>query len=323
MGEAPDVAFLFPGQGSQFVGMGRALWDASPTAREIYAVADEVVGEPLSKISFEGPEETLRLTRITQPAILVHSLAALGLLQAEGIRPAVVAGHSLGEFSALVAAGVLSARAAIEVVKVRADLMHQAGVARPGAMAAILGLPDDEVAQVCRELEGAGIVVPANLNGPGQVVISGEVAAVLKAMEMAIARGAKRAVRLPVSGAFHSPLMREAADGLAAAIDRAGYRDASVPVVVNVSAEPRARAADLAAASKAQLTGAVRWEASMRRMIEDGAGAFVEVGPGKVLKGLLKKIAGKFPCATLESPEDLPGVMRLLREGVGAEGGTA
>lgn len=312
------VAFLFPGQGSQYVGMGRALHEASAAAREVYALADEVMGEPLSALSMEGPEERLRETRVTQPAILAHSLAALALLRAEGVAPAMVAGHSLGEFSALVAAGALDQRAAFEVVRVRADLMHRAGLEWPGAMAAVLGLPEDEVIEVCREAEEAGIVVPANLNGPGQIVISGETAAVERAMALAAERGAKRAVCLPVSGAFHSPLMRAASEGLSAAIDRAGYRDAQVPVVANVSAEPLAAAADLRAASKAQLLAAVRWEASVRRMIEEGVGAFVEVGPGTVLRGLLRKIAGKFPSASLESPEDLPAVLAVVRGGQGA-----
>lgn len=307
------LAFLFPGQGSQFVGMGRALWEASPRAKEIYALADEVMGVSLSAISFEGPEERLRETRYTQPAILAHSLAALALIEAEGIRPDFAAGHSLGEFSALVAAGVLDSRDAFEVVKARSELMYRAGLDEPGAMAVILGLPEEEVAQICRELEGAGVVVPANLNGPGQVVVSGEVAAVERAMALATERGAKRAVRLPVSGAFHSPLMGSANAGLAVALERAVYRDARVPVLVNVSAEPLSAAADLRAASKAQLLGAVRWEASMRRLVEEGATAFVEVGPGKVLRGLLKKIDAKAPSANLEAPDDLPGVVAFAR----------
>jgi [acyl-carrier-protein] S-malonyltransferase len=307
------VAYLFPGQGSQFVGMGRALWEASPRAREIYALADEVMGVSLSAISFEGPEETLRETRYTQPAILAHSIAALGLLEAEGLSPAFVAGHSLGEFSALVAAGALGVRDALEAVKVRADLMFRAGVDEPGAMAALLGLAEEEVAQICREIEGEGVVVPANLNGPGQVVVSGEVGAVERAMALAAERGAKRAVRLPVSGAFHSPLMKSANAGLAAVLDRITYRDARVPVVANVSARPLSGAADLRAASKAQLLGAVRWEASMRRLLEDGAAAFVEIGPGKVLRGLLKKIDGKAASANVEGPDDLGSVLALVR----------
>src|SRR5262245_7380417 len=307
------LAFLFPGQGSQFVGMGRALWEASPRAEEIYALADEVMGLPLSALSFDGPEERLRETRYTQPAILAHSLAALAYLESEGVRPDFVAGHSLGEFSALVAAGTLGVREAFEVVKVRSDLMYRAGLDEPGAMAAILGLPEDEITQICREIEGEGVVVPANLNGPGQVVISGEVAAVERAMALSTERGAKRAVRLPVSGAFHSPLMKAANAGLAAALDSASYRDARVPVVVNISAEPLSAAAQLRAASKAQLMGAVRWEASMRRLIEEGATAFIEVGPGKVLRGLLKKIDGKAPSSNLEGPEDLEGVVEFAR----------
>jgi [acyl-carrier-protein] S-malonyltransferase len=310
--DTSKIAFVFPGQGSQFVGMGRALFEASPRAREIFALADDVMGERLSAICFEGPEATLRQTRYTQPAILAHSLAALAFLEAEGFAPGIVAGHSLGEYSALVAARVLDERTALEVVKVRADLMYRAGTEWPGAMAAILGLDEAEVAQICRELEAEGVVVPANLNGPGQVVIAGEVAATERAMAMATERGAKRAIKLPVSGAFHSPLMKAASAGLSAAIDAARYSDARVPVVVNVSAEPVSAGEALRECSKTQLMSPVRWEASMRRLIEESATHVVEVGPGVVLKGLLKKIAGRFPCATFQAPDDLASLVKLF-----------
>jgi [acyl-carrier-protein] S-malonyltransferase len=295
--------------------MGRALHEAHEEARAIYALADEVMGEPLSAISFEGPEARLRETRYTQPAILAHSLAALAAVRARGHEAGIVAGHSLGEFSALCAAGALEARAAFEVVKARARLMYEAGVERPGAMAAVLGLEEPEVAQICRELEATGVVVPANLNGPGQVVVAGEVAAVEAAMQRATERGAKRAVRLPVSGAFHSPLMRPASEGLGRVLDATEFRDARIPVVANVSAEPIETAAALREASRAQLTAPVRWEASMRRMIEEGATHFVEIGPGAVLRGLLRKIAGRFPSANVEGPDDLPALDALLAGG--------
>ncbi len=312
------IGFVFPGQGSQYVGMGRALAEASGAGRDIFALADDVMGMPLSTLCFEGPEARLRETRHTQPAILAHSLAALAFLADEGITPHVAAGHSLGEFSALVAAGVLDARTAFEVVKVRADLMYRAGEEWPGAMAAIIGIDEPEVAQICREIEAEGVVVPANLNAPGQVVIAGEVAATERAMAMATERGAKRAVRLPVSGAFHSPLMRAANAGLAEALDRARYADARIPVIVNVAAEPIEAAELLRHSSKAQLMSSVLWEASMRRMIEDGVTQIIEVGPGTVLRGLLKKIAGRFPSANLDTPDDLAAVKKLLEAGAPA-----
>lgn len=308
------IAFLFPGQGSQFVGMGKTLAGASAGAQAIYALADEIMGESISKLSFEGPEARLRQTRYTQPAILAHSLAALAFLRENGITPAIVAGHSLGEFSALVAAAALDERAAFEAVKIRAGLMFEAGEKWPGAMAAIMGLETDEVAQVCRELEAQGVVVPANLNAPGQIVVAGEIAAVEQAMELAKTRGAKRAIRLPVSGAFHSPLMSAANEGLATALDGTTYRDAAVPLVCNVSAEPRQSGAELREASKAQLMEPVRWEESIRTMITEGTTLFVEVGPGTVLRGLLRKIAGRFPSAGLQAPDELPALRAAIQE---------
>ncbi|MFH1679985.1 MAG: ACP S-malonyltransferase, partial [Candidatus Eisenbacteria bacterium] len=220
-----------------------------------------------------------------------------------GVRPGIVAGHSLGEYSALVAAKVLEPRDAIAAVKRRAELMFEAGTSRPGTMAAIMGLSQAEVAQVCREAEEAGIVQPANFNAPGQLVISGEVGAVEKAMELATKRGAKRAVPLPVSGAFHSELMAHAAEGLEEALRATPFRDADVPVVVNVDAAPLAKGDDLRDALVRQLRGAVRWEESMRRMKDEGFTRFHEVGPGRVLQGLARKIDRSFEVESVDGPE--------------------
>lgn len=303
---------LFPGQGAQSVGMGRTLAEAFPEARAAFETADRVLETPLSKLCWEGPAEDLKKSVNTQPALLAHSVAALRLLQKAGVTPAFAAGHSLGEYSALVAAGAMDYEDALRLVRRRGELMYQAGLERPGTMAAILGLAADAVEAACADAAPAGIVRPANLNAPGQIVISGEVAAVEKACEAAKARGARRAIRLEVSGAFHSPLMEPAAAGLREALARTAIHDAHFPVVANVSAEPVQSAAEIRAALEAQLLGAVRWEETMRRLIASGVQAFVEVGTGKVLRGLLRTTDPAAVSHNVEDPESLAATLAAL-----------
>ena len=306
------LAFLFPGQGAQAVGMGRALAEAEPLARETFERADAALGIPLTRIMWEGPEDELRKTVHAQPALLAHGVAAWRLLEGAGVRPGFTAGHSLGEYTACVAAGALSFEDAIRLVHRRGELMYRAGIERPGTMAAILGLDADAVHEACSEARPAGVVVAANLNAPGQVVISGEVGAVERACEVARARGAKRAIRLVVSGAFHSPLMGSAAEGLRAALALVELRDAEWPVVCNVDAKPVRRAAEIRDALERQLLGAVRWEESMRLLLESGVEGFVEAGTGKVLRGLLRTIDREARSWNVEDPDSLRETLAAL-----------
>jgi [acyl-carrier-protein] S-malonyltransferase len=306
------LAFLFPGQGSQTVGMGRALAEAHPAARAVFARADAVLGFPLTRICWEGPEAELKKTVHAQPALLTHSIAALRVLEPLGLAPSWVAGHSLGEYSACVAAGALDFDDALKLVHRRGELMYQAGIDRPGTMAAILGLDAAAVEAVCAAAVAAGVVRPANLNAPGQVVVSGEVAAVEKACEIARERGARRAIRLEVSGAFHSPLMESAAAGLAAALDAVTFREPRCPVVANVSAQPVARADALRESLRRQLLGAVRWEESMRYLVGQSPQAFVEVGTGKVLRGLLRTVAGDVRSFGSDDPEQIAATVAAI-----------
>lgn len=306
------LAFLFPGQGAQGVGMGRSLAEAHPSAREVFERADRVLGFALSRLCWEGPEEELRKTVHAQPALLAHSIAAWTLVDGAGVQPAWTAGHSLGEYSACVAAGALAFDDALRLVHRRGELMYRAGLERPGTMAAILGLDRAAVEAVCAEASENGVVRPANLNAPGQVVISGEVAGVERAMELARAAGAKRVIRLEVSGAFHSPLMAPAAEGLAAALREVEIRDARCPIVANVHAAPVQRAEEIRAALEAQLLGAVRWEDSMRWLRSAGADGFVELGPGRVLRGLLRSIDRDAISWNVEDPESLQATLSGL-----------
>ncbi len=315
------LAFLFPGQGAQSVGMGQALADRFPVARHVFETADRALGYRLSEICWKGPAEELKKTVHTQPALLVHSVAAWKLLEAAGVRPAWVAGHSLGEYSACVAAGALEFEDAVRLVHRRGELMYRAGLDRPGTMAAILGLDRAQVEEACARAESAGIVRAANLNAPGQVVISGERGAVVRACELARGMGAKRVIALEVSGAFHSPLMESAAAGLTEALAAVSVHDALMPVVVNVSAEPLRRGADLRAALEAQLLGAVRWEDTMRRLVADGAEGFVEVGAGTVLRGLLRSLDKSLRSWNVDDPDSLQATLAALAAGAAPPAG--
>ena len=281
-----NTGFLFPGQGAQFVGMGADLCEKYPAARDVYARAEDVLELPIRKLSFEGPEEELRQTRHTQPAILTHSLAALAAMPQ--LRPALAAGHSLGEYSALYAAKSLDFESVMKLVKRRGALMFAEGEKNPGTMAAIIGLDAAAVEQLCSEVPGT--VVPANYNEPKQTVISGEVEAVKQAAELAKAKGALKAVMLPVSGAFHSPLLSASAAEFAEYLQGFEVRDPEFPVLANVTGAPVRTAAEVRAALTKQLISPVRWVAIMTAAKELGCRRFLEVGPGNVLAGLARRI---------------------------------
>jgi [acyl-carrier-protein] S-malonyltransferase len=306
------IAFLFPGQGSQAVGMGKALADRFPECRQVFDEADAALGEALSDLIFNGPPDTLTLTEHTQPAILTTSVAAYRVLAARGLEPAMVAGHSLGEYSAHVAAGTLAFADAVQLVKHRGRYMQEAVPVGTGAMAAILGLEPDLVDAACREACEAEVVSAANLNGPGQVVIAGAAAAVARASEKAKALGARRVIPLQVSAPFHCALMQPAEERLTPELHAVAARDPRIPVIANVDATPKVLASAAIDALIRQITSPVRWEAVMRRMVADGATAFVEVGPGTVLMGLGRKIAREASFAHFESPDDLPAVEALF-----------
>ena len=289
------TAIIFPGQGSQFPGMARELFDQHLEARALLTQANDLLGFALTDVMFAGSDEDLRRTDVTQPAIFVHSVAQF--VARPELRPAMTAGHSLGEFSALVAAGVLRFEDALPLVARRAQAMQAACDEQPGTMAAILGLDDATVERVCQEISQAGaVVVAANYNCPGQLVISGSADGVARACEALKAAGAKRALPLPVGGAFHSPLMQSAAAALAAAIEHTTFYPARCPVYQNVDARPHTAPADIKANLLRQLTAPVRWTQTVQAMAADGATHFVECGPGKVLQGLVKKIV---PTATV------------------------
>ncbi len=300
------LALLFPGQGSQYVGMGQSLASAYPEAARVFEEADEILGFSLSKVAWEGPEEDLILTKNAQPAMLVHSTAVYRVIQSRLGEIGLAAGHSLGEFSAYVAAGTLDFAAAVATVRLRGELMYAAGVERPGTMAAVIGLDDGAVVSVCERAEDeGGVCVPANYNATGQVVISGDLAGVARAMELAMEAGAKRVVRLSVSGAFHSPLMAPAAVEFEAWLERQSFRDPAFPIIANVTAEPVSTGDAARALLVRQLTTPVRWAASVLRLAESGVHRFLEIGPGSVLRGLNRRIVRRIPCSSLGEPEDL------------------
>lgn len=280
-------AYIFPGQGAQFAGMGKDLYDGSPLAKSIFEEANAILGFKITDIMFDGTDDQLKETKVTQPAIFLHSVALAKTL-GENFKPDMVAGHSLGEFSALVANGVLSFQEALQLVSKRALAMQKACEQQPSTMAAIIGLEDQIVENICDST--SGIVVAANYNCPGQLVISGEIDAINKACESLKEKGAKMTVVLPVGGAFHSPLMEPAREELAAAIEKTIFNEPICPIYQNVTARAVHNASDIKKNLIAQLTAPVRWTQSIQQMINDGATEFTEVGPGKVLQGLMRKI---------------------------------
>jgi len=300
------VAFVFPGQGSQYVGMAKELFAQFDAAREVFAEADDALGFSLSELCFDGPEADLKLTENTQPAILAASIAALRVIEAETpLRPAFVAGHSLGEYSALVAVGAFNFRDAVRVVRERGRLMQQAVPAGEGAMAVVLGLEMDAVRALCADASQGEVVSPANFNGGGQVVIAGAKDAVARAMVLAKERGAKRVLDLPVSAPFHCQLMQPAAEGLKTALSKISIRPFSVGVVTNVEADVNLDAGRVKPLLIEQAVRPVRWEESVRKLASLGCGGAVEIGPGKILKGLIKRIVPAMEVDTFEAPQDL------------------
>lgn len=299
-----SLALIFPGQGSQHVGMASDLADAYREAAETLRTADEILGLPLSSLMAGGPEDELTATKNAQPALLVHSVAVLRIVEGRLPPVGMAAGHSLGEFSAHVAAGTLTFEEALRAVRRRGELMYEAGVSRPGTMAAVLGLDDHSVEDVCTRVD-TGECVAANFNSRGQVVISGDVAAVDQAMELAKEAGAKKVVPLNVSGAFHSPLMEPAAEGLRAHLEDVTFRDPSFPVYSNATAEPVSSGTLARELLVKQLTSPVRWAASVSRMVTNGTDDFLELGPGKVLSTLNRRNAEGVPSTWLGTSEDI------------------
>lgn len=309
-----DIALVFPGQGSQKPGMGRDLAGAHPVAAETFGAADAALGVALSSLCFDGPAETLMETHNAQPALLTHGVAVWRLLSEHiGARVRCTAGHSLGEFTAHVAAGTFDFETAVKLVRTRGELMHAAGAARPGAMAAILGDIDVRVRELCEQASrDAGVVVPANFNSPGQVVVSGEVAGVERLIELAKEHGARKCMRLQVSGAFHSPLMDAARPGWTRALEEVSMHDASIPVYANVTGRQVMLAKQSRRLLGEQMTSAVRWTETIRNIVADFPGIiFIELGPGHVLGGLIRKIAPTAQVLPAGTAENIDAILNL------------
>jgi [acyl-carrier-protein] S-malonyltransferase len=307
-----SIAFLFPGQGSQAVGMGKELAERYPIARRTFDEADEALGYKLSQLCFDGPEDQLRLTEITQPAILTTSVAAWRVLDEKGLKPAFVAGHSLGEYSAHVAAGTLSFADAVRTVRQRGKYMQEAVPVGVGAMAAILGMDIEKVGAVCNDAAHGEVCEPANINSPEQIVISGNTAAVERAAGLASERGAKRAILLPVSAPFHCSLMKPAQDRLAGDLATLSFENPRIPLACNADAALVADADTSRDALVRQVTGSVKWDQSMHLLIAKGVERFIEVGPGKVLCGLMRQIDRSKPCSNVGDEASLQKTLEHL-----------
>ncbi len=308
------VAFLFPGQASQYPGMGKELAEKFPAAGAVFTEADQALGLSISQLCFEGSEDALKLTENTQPAMLTVSVAIYRILEEKGIAPHYVAGHSLGEYSALVTAGSLAFADAVKLVRLRGEYMQQAVPAGEGAMAAIMGLAPAQVAQLCKKAANGQVVGPANLNSPDQTVISGHAGAVKRAVELASASGAKRAVVLPVSAPFHCELMMPAQEKLASDLRRTAFAPLRVPLVTNVDAELISSGEEAREALIRQVSLPVRWEESMHALIEEGVSIFVEVGPARVLSGLLRQIERSVHCFNVEDEKSLLSTLDKLAQ---------
>lgn len=307
------IAFLFPGQGSQVVGMGKALADRYESVRETFAEVDDALDFELSKMCWEGPEADLKLTYNTQPALLTLSVAILRLMRTAGVDPQYVAGHSVGEYAALVAAGVTDLPTAARLTRLRGKLMDTACPAGKGGMAAILGLEREQVHKLCKDVEEIGVAAPAAYNCPRQVVTAGEIRPLTEVVAQAKAAGAASATMLPVSGPFHSPLMQPAAQGLRDRILEAGFKEPKVPIVCNVDAKPHTHPEDLAKLLIGQLTMPVRWQDSIEWMIEQGVRTYVEMGPGRVLTGLNRRINRTVDTLNVQDPDSLEKTLGYFR----------